>query len=691
MNYPTSLLKMLPALLLFFFMANIQISAQNPSGNTTPPRPQSLMTARTQNGKVELRWFPLGASLWRNALQKGWVLERMELSDAGQKNGFKRLSAQPLLPRPAREWTSADTASVYGKIAFQTLSLPAPDYARARDFDEKERLRNEDNAAFAYFILATNLDRAAAHAAAMAWEDGEVQKGRKYLYRCYVAGLSDQDTAMVVAGDPAFNTPAPAPVGVRAEEGDGAVTIYWSRPINDLYFAAYDLERSADGGRSFQPINRLPILFANAQAPEIRYVDSVDNYTAYRYRVVGYTYFGDKGAPSADIRAMGRDLSPAVGAVNIQAKGDRKSIDISWELPAVSADLAGFRIGRGADADGQFTYLNDKPLPPSARRFTDKNPAIGEPFYIVHAVDTAGNISPAYPAMASVLDTIAPARPLALKGECDTLGIVRLEWQPNREEDLLGYYVFRANSRDDVYKPVNPTPYANPSFVDTVPMNALNRDIFYKITALDYNYNPSPYSELLVVVRPDMIPPAAPVFGRYAMQGDSVRLEWKPSHSGDVAQQVLLRKMAGESEYRTVKTFTGNSIRQFSDGPLPRGAECSYIIVATDAAGNQGRSTTLDLRVADDGRRAPVSLFQARWDARANAAELSWEYPETNCRFIIYRGKAGEELRTYKAVSGAERKFTDTPGKGAYRYAVKAIYPDGGESDRSPAVEIVAE
>ena len=590
---PTFLLKMLPLCLLLCLLSIRQI-AQNPDQAPAPPRAQSLLATRVRDGKVQLRWFPLGTSHWRTALQKGWVVERMELSDKGQKNGFTALTTSPLKPRRAGEWQASDTAGVYGKIVYHALNMPVPDYSSARTFDEKERLRNEDNAAYAYFMLATNLDWPAARAAALGWEDREVQAGKKYLYRCYIAGVAAQDTAIAVVGDPAQTTPAPEPVGLRAEEGDGAITLYWSRPLNDSYFAAYDLERSADGGKTYQAVNHLPILFANVDAPEIRYVDSVSNYVQYRYRVSGYTYFGDKGQASAPVRAMGRDLSPAAGAVNIKAKGDRGQIEISWEVPAVSPDLAGFRVARSADADGQFTDLTEQLLPPSARRFTDHNPVIGAPFYVVHAVDTAGNISPAYPAMASVLDTIAPARPLTLKGECDSLGIVRLHWQPNAEEDLLGYYVFRANSRDDVYRPVNPTPFAEAVWVDTVPMNALNREIYYKITAIDYNYNPSPYSELLIVVRPDLIEPAAPVFSRYIVQGDSVRLEWKTSHSADVERQLLLRKSASEPDYRVLKILSGNQDNTFTDGPLPRGAEYRYIIAAADAAGNQGRSESLD-------------------------------------------------------------------------------------------------
>ncbi len=690
MFYPFSKLKIVPALLVlvFFSVKKPTASAQN---ITTAPDAQTLLTTRVQNGKVQLRWFPLGSSLWRNAQQKGWVVDRLELSAVGQKAGFKPLFDQPLQPWQPRDFSAADTANNYGKIVSRALVMPVPDYAAARSFEEKERLRNEDNAAYAYFLLATNLDWTAARAAALAWEDAGVQPGKKYLYRCYVSGLVGQDTAIAVVGDPAMSTPQPALIGVRAEESDGAIVLYWSRPLNETNFAAYDLERSADGGRTFEPVNRLPILFANVEAPEIRYVDSVKNYVPYRYRVVGYTYFGDKGAPSAVLQAMGRDLSPAVGAVNIQAKGDRKTIEISWDLPAVSADLAGFRVGRSADADGMVTYLNEKLLPASARRFTDRNPVIGEPFYVVHAVDTAGNISPAYAAMASVLDTIAPAKPVALQGECDTSGIVRIQWQASREEDLLGYSVFRANGRDDVFQPLSATPFADAAFIDTVPMNALNREIFYKITALDYNYNPSPYSELLVVLRPDRIPPAAPVFGRYAAWGDSIRLSWKPSHSADVANQVLLRKMDGDTDFRIVQTFSGNNQRSYTDGPLPRGAQCIYLITAVDATGNEGPSQPLAITLADDGRRAPIGALHAQWDVRAGAAELSWDYPSSNCRFVVYRAKAGEELSTLRAVAGDRRKFTDTPDKGAYRYAVKAIFPDGGESDLSPVAEVTVE
>ncbi len=100
----------------------------------------------------------------------------------------------------------------------------------ARSFEEKERLRTEDNVAYAY-SPATNLDWTAARAAALAWEDAGVQP-EKYLYRCYVSGLVGQDTA-IASGWPAMSTPQPALIGVRAEESDGAIVLYWSRPLNE--------------------------------------------------------------------------------------------------------------------------------------------------------------------------------------------------------------------------------------------------------------------------------------------------------------------------------------------------------------------------------------------------------------------------------------------------------------------------
>lgn len=702
---------------LFAFMAiSLTVLAQktNENKNIDTQKPAIVLMARTQNNTIQLRWLPLDAALWRTANRNGWQLERMELSEAGSKIGFRPLSKNAFKPLSDREWiTQTDTTNKYVSIARQAIWHGVA-YPSDRKFEAIQAYQNEENALFSYFLLSTSLSDQAAKGAALGFDDATAERGKAYMYRAYVVGAKT-DTALAIIRD--WATPSVKQVqNVRTEEGEGNVTLYWQTANNDQNFIAYDIERSADGGKNFKSINRYPFFLSSVSAPELRYVDSVKNYTPYQYRIVGYTYFGDKGKPSKNIVAMGRDRSPAVGATQIKAEGTPQKVTITWQLPVVSADLAGFYVGRSVDAEGGFKHLNTQLLPPTTRQFVDNQPQVLEPFYIVHAVDTAGNISPAYAAMASVLDTIAPSKPTVLRGICDSNGIVTLTWQAAKEADIQGYYVYRANNLNDVYLPLSKSPANELIFTDTVSMKALNRAIYYKITAVDFNYNASPYSDILVVMRPDVIPPAPPVFTQYEVVHDSVKLTWQNSPSSDVAKYRLKSRElttetrqnppltnnsatdnpntegSSQSNFKAIATFTpAKAVRQFTDVNVQNGRE--YVLEVQDSAGNVSVSKPLRVNVRLSFAAKNIENFRIETDKQTGEAKLTWQYiaatTDPRCRFVIYRSRVGMALETYESVAGKTPQYADTlPTKGAWQYAVKAIHADGSESDLSAVVVV---
>src|SRR6056297_3068879 len=141
-------------------------------------------------------------------------------------------------------------------------------------------------------------------------------------------------------------------------------------------------------------------------------------------------------------------------------------------------------------------------------------------YYVIQAVDTAFNVSSSIPAAVTLIDTIPPAAPVWLSGDIDSLGVVTLKLENKPENDLMGYRLYKANYPDhepsvifegfvddDTLQDEIPT-----AFTDTVTLNTLTPRIYYKIKALDFNFNQSGFSEMMVIERPDTIPPTAPVF-----------------------------------------------------------------------------------------------------------------------------------------------------------------------------------
>lgn len=655
-----------------------------------------ILTGRYKDQKVELRWYPNSAAGWRFANQHGYILERMELDESGQNTGWKRLSAKPILPFTKTEWESkADLKNEYVNAVYKTLTEPHKSPDRNAPFEKTADYQNEENAIYLFFTLATNMSPQASLGAGMRFEDNNIVSGKKYAYRLSFNGLENpvsEDTTFTLIEDTKSAYVAPKVSSVRLEEGEGMVKVLWLKQPNKAYFTTYFVEKSTDG-KLYQRLNKLPILFAAKDNEEIFYVDSVANYKPAHYRVVGQTPFGDISTPSDAIVGMGRDRTPPMGANNPKAQGNRSTMTVSWDLLLRSADLKGFYVGRSSNVEGPFTYLHEKPLPVDARSFVDKNPQVFEPFYIVYGVDTAGNLSPAFATLANVFDTIAPAKPLGLSGSIDTNGVVTLLWSANKEADLAGYHVFTANSPTDVFQPITPRPLKASGIQDTVNMKALNKPVYYKITAVDYNNNPSPYSELLELKRPDLIPPAAPLLYDYNVLDGAVTLKWYNSSSDDVKEHVLYRRKTG-APAQALLTIPQSTQTSYLDKEVVMKESYEYYITAYDEAGNQTSSDPIQLTVYDNGVRPAIEGLRVSIDKESGTAKINWQYSAKGgaYRFVIFRSISGQQLASYRSVDANTFEFTDVLRKnGSYAYAIKAIYEDGGESPLTEAKVVVLE
>lgn len=682
----------LVCLILTFMLSDI-FGQQQP--NDDPEETHVVIaTGRVLANGVELRWYPGTAGIWRHANQHGYLIERMELSDVGERSGWQRIGGTSIKPYTAEEWrTRTDNANDYVKAASRAILEPTQPPVANADFDSWKAYNDQENGVFLFFTLATNLHPDAAYGAALRYMDTSVEKGKGYVYRISVPtwkGKVDAKYGMVVIENTRDTYDAPAVTGIRAEELEGAVRIFWPSDPNEILFPTFHVERSVDG-KDWKRLNRLPIFFGSAETELFFYTDSVTNYKPHLYRVVGITPFADSGKPSESIKAIARDRTPPAGATNTRAEGNRKSILVTWEMPKPSSDLAGFMIGRSAESSGPFAIINEKILSHATKSFVDTKPAVREPFYIVWSVDTAGNQGAAVAAMAFVKDNDPPARPVGLSGYCDTTGVVRLTWTGNTEEDLEGYHVLTANSRTDVFRPLTGRPVMLTEWTDTINLSALNRPVYYKITAVDFNNNPSSFSEVLEVLRPDMIPPAAPVITRYAVSDGKILLEWHNSPSTDVISHALEREDPATGKRQIIKRFDKESIRSFTDESVSQGGNYVYRLIATDDAGWQTHSDPLAASIYDLGVRPGVNNLRITADDSGSQILLTWEYAtiKDDHRFVIYRRTGEDDTRSYRSVPSDTFRFQDQMNENIrYQYAIKVIYVSGAESPLSSWVSL---
>jgi hypothetical protein len=155
-------------------------------------------------------------------------------------------------------------------------------------------------------------------------------------------------------------------------------------------------------------------------------------------------------------------------------------------------------------------------------------------------------------------DSVPPLAPTGLTGFIDTTGLVVLAWNKNTERDLGGYRVFRSNFRSAEFSQVTSEPVDTEIFKERIPLQNLSKAVYYKILAFDTRFNPSGYSTVIRLLKPDIVPPVPPVIKSWKANQDKLLIAWTPSASKDVSDYTLKIKRSEETEWTSTKSFSPN-------------------------------------------------------------------------------------------------------------------------------------
>ncbi len=174
---------------------------------------------------------------------------------------------------------------------------------------------------------------------------------------------------------------------------------------------------------------------------------------------------------------------PLATPANFRAVSDPQGVRLTW---SDSPGSGRYRIFRGAaDAMPQRLAESDKP------EYLDTAVEFGSPYrYFVQAL--AGELRQSeISAIVGVTpaDTFPPAVPVALTAVAG-VNSIELAWQPNTEDDLAGYQVYRSTgggAPERIAGPVDP-----PNFSDRTV--EIGKKYSYTVTALDRTGNESAHS-----------------------------------------------------------------------------------------------------------------------------------------------------------------------------------------------------
>ena len=697
-------MKQLIYTLAVLLLVAVPAVAQTESDTAAEVRPNLRMIARSYGDSVVLRWGTTSHTSWKVAGKAGYIIERYEYNPQG-KLIKTVLTPQPLKPLTIDEWKARyrpeDTLAGAAVQALYGKAIPTSEDPFGSIYEIYLQQRSMHGIALLLADIAPRL----ADGLGLRFVDRTVDPNKTYRYRIYsLANDPNQpvDTADVALSISQRDQPKNVAT-LTAEEGEQLVVLKWNRLEHLEPFSGYFIERSNDGGRSFSRLNRMPFTPLqkddSSRESDRPNVDMAEykvrletNYQPAQYRVVGIDPFGEVSPNSNVITAMGRDRTPPSAPQILPiAIVDGRSIKVTWRMDTLEGDLKGFMVGKSEGPDGEFEQIGEM-LGRDAREFTDPDVRdLPQHYYAVVAVDTAGNRVSSVPLLGIFPDSIPPATPRGLAGTVDSNGVVRLRWDANPESDLKGYRVFYANQDDHEYQQLTGDLSQDTTFTDTLTLQTLSEEIYYKITALDQNYNHSEFTTTLVLKKPDIVAPFPPFVSNITPGEKSIIIEWAASMTGDVVEHALYRRADGETDWKAIANIKDRSVNSFTDSTAVGGTLYQYSLDAADDAGLRSeRSNIVDAQLVAATERSGVQGLVGQFDQASKHVVVRWNATDGAAEYYLYKAIGDAEPTLYRSVANT-KEFVDTevfPGN-TYRYAVKVVGSDGRESGLASTGKIV--
>lgn len=670
---------------MLLFCGTLTMAAQESSPGVR------LLARPAQSDSVMLRWAPTDKETWKLGNQYGYVVERYTLLRDGQQTVGRerlRLTTDPLKPLPINQWQQYEERDKYISIAAEcifgesSVPLVGPVSIAKR---HKEELNK-----FSFALYAADQSPLTARLSGLWLTDKTVRPNEKYLYTVHIATPDSIsiDTAFAFTGLSEYCA-LPQPSGLKAQWADKKVQLAWNVLFLNHIYNSYVIEKSADGTH-FSPVNDNAFVQAADEGvnPEWAYrTDSLpDNRTTWHYRIRGRNAFGETGPAGNPVRGKGRLLITQSPVITNKEVIENKQVKLSWTFPPeMNEYTGGFRVYRSAKPEGTKTKIHDGSNP-LERSFTDNTPGLTN-YYLLSVYD--GSTEKFTPGLtyAGLIDSIPPAIPVGLAGSIDSAGVVRITWKQNIDSDIAGYRTYRSNRPDYEFMPIGPSATKEACVTDTVNISTLDKNICYRVTAIDLSGNQSDQSEILTLKRPDRNPPVTPVIREAIAEKNGIFLTWYNSSSEDVTRHIVYRfqtpgdtpeEIAGiNTDGKTKKTTT------WQDKDVNGGKTYFYQIAAEDDSKLRSPlSSPVQIRMYG-GEQARQIKLKATSDGKTTKLIWSSVNLQNYTRILIYKAEGSSPLQLLGNTT--DSSFTDSEsgfGKTVH-YTVRAVFSDGTLSDFS--------
>ena len=540
-------------ILVFLLLSIIKGYSQNGNESNTieDNKIEIKVMARVQTNAILLRWGVTRGEAWRKLNQYGYTIDRYTLTRDNKtlSNPEKVTLVQNIKPEPLETWENLIDTNDNAAIIAQSLYGESFSVAGLNKIQEIVSVSEENEQRFTYALFAADRDFEIAKKAGLGYSDTTVKKNEKYVYRI-ISNVPENEMAIPYGGvfiGLSDYEELPKPIDLTVHFEDKKSILSWDFKTLSPVYGSYYIERSLDK-KKFERVLEKPYTSMNLETSNaIFYIDSIANNINYSYRVQGVTIFGENGPYSDIISGKGKNELKIVPHLTIKEFPDENTAKLTWEFPVENEnEISSFEINR---SDDDKIYTTNKKNIPSKNRTVEVKKLAPTNYFTITAIGKQGSTTTSQAMLVQPVDSIPPAEPIELKGIIDSTGVVKLSWLANKEKDLLGYRIYRANNPNEEFSQLTVSPYENNNYKDSVVIKNLNSKVYYKVIAVDLRYNMSVFSDVLVVEKPDVVPPTSPVFQRYEVNDGKVYLQWANSSSEDAQKLLLYRKESNETQW----------------------------------------------------------------------------------------------------------------------------------------------
>jgi len=674
----------------------------------------AVLASPQKDNIIFLRWAATTPRAWRKSNQYGYQLKRYTIIRDGKTLPKKTAKDLGIFkPKPIENWMSLIETNNNAAVVAQALYGESFNVTGTDKLTAIVNLSEEQQQRFSWALYAADQDFKVAQMAGLGFVDTTVKPNEKYLYK--VTSLVPKEELNILYGS-AFTglkdyIELPKPLDLAVIFSDKKVMLSWNYAIHKQLYNAYFVERSGDG-KNFITLNKTPLTSLNnnkqTNLKRMFYMDSVANDKTYYYRIKGRTAFGELSPVSEIKSGMAKKIMQYVPRITNKNYFGTSGIVLEWDFPEEgNKEIIGFELNRSDKMEGNYKTIL-KNIPPTARKI--KYDSLQPTNYMtITAVGKNGSRKTSYAALIQPVDSIPPVKPIGLEGKIDSLGIVTLKWQANKEKDMLGYRVFRGNNKNEEYSQITVSPHQATVFYDSISVKTLNSKVFYRIVAVDKRFNGSEFSDILAIKKPDFIPPTQAIFKSYKIKDNKVLLTWVKSSSEDVVKHEIYRKdsikwklihVIKNNKYQTPnskphtlnkkniqnpKLQTPNPYDSWTDANVTEGKHYSYTIIAIDDSELKSEpSPALNIIIPKTSLKLPIKRFSGTADKEHGFIELFWKpYKEPNvAQLAIYKGVTDKPITLWRNLQPTTKHIIDTKVKpnNEYIYMIRAVFKDGTQS-----------